>query len=57
MELTNNLNIKQFKALSPPTALKEEFPETEEAAKVVTDSRNAIQDILTRAANSFSGKK
>lgn len=46
MELTDNLNIKQFKSLITPTELKDEFPETDEVAKLVAESRNVIQDIL-----------
>ena len=47
MELTDNLNIKDFKPLITPKQLKEEFPETEEAAQFVAESRNIIQAILT----------
>ncbi len=46
MELTDNLNIKQFKPLITPRRLKDEFPITEQAARLVADSRNIIQDIL-----------
>jgi 3-deoxy-7-phosphoheptulonate synthase len=47
LELTDNLNIKDFKPLITPKQLKEEFPETEEAAQFVAESRNIIQAILT----------
>jgi len=46
MELTNNLNIAQFKPLITPQELKDELPETDEVAHVVADSRNIIQNIL-----------
>ncbi|MFC1676165.1 3-deoxy-7-phosphoheptulonate synthase [Planctomycetota bacterium] len=46
MELTDNLNIKQFKSLITPKKLKDEFPETDKVAQLIADSRNAIQDIL-----------
>ena len=46
MELTDNLNIKQFKPLITPKKLKNEFPITEHVARLVADSRNIIQDIL-----------
>ena len=46
MELTDNLNIKQFKSLITPKKLKEEFPVTDQVAQLVADSRSLIQDIL-----------
>jgi 3-deoxy-7-phosphoheptulonate synthase len=46
VERTDNLNIKQFKPLITPAALKDELPETDAVAKLVAESRNAIQDIL-----------
>jgi len=46
LELTDNLNIKQFKSLTTPKKLKDEFPETDQVAQLVAGSRNIIQDIL-----------
>lgn len=46
MELTDNLNIKQFKPLTTPQSLKEELPETEAAAYLVAESRRQVQAIL-----------
>ena len=46
MELTDNLNIKQFKSLITPKKLKDEFPGTDKVAELVADSRNTVQDIL-----------
>ncbi len=46
MELTDNLNIKDFKPLITPMKLKDEFPETEQVAQLVAESRNIIQAIL-----------
>ena len=46
MELTDNLNIKNFKSLITPKKLKEEFPETEQVAQLVANSRNLIKGIL-----------
>jgi len=46
LELTDNLNIKNFKSLITPKKLKEEFPETDQVAQLVADSRNLIQGIL-----------
>jgi len=46
MELTDNLNIRQFKPLITPDRLKEVCPETAEAAHVVAQSRRQIEDIL-----------
>jgi 3-deoxy-7-phosphoheptulonate synthase len=48
MELTDNLNIKQFKPLTTPEQLKTELPETEAAACVVAESRRQIEQILRR---------
>jgi len=39
MELTDNLNIKQFKPLTAPEKLKADLPETEAAAHLVAESR------------------
>ncbi|NIA17033.1 MAG: 3-deoxy-7-phosphoheptulonate synthase [Planctomycetes bacterium] len=47
MELTDNLNIKQFKPLITPEELKKKFPQSEQAANFILQSRKAIQDILT----------
>jgi len=46
VELTDNLNIKEFKPLITPKKLKDEFPVNEQAARLVARSRNIIQDIL-----------
>jgi 3-deoxy-7-phosphoheptulonate synthase len=46
MELTDNLNIRQFKPLVSPDQLKMQFPETEQAAHIVADSRRHIENIL-----------
>ena len=46
MELTDNLNIKQFRSLITPKKLKDEFSEPDHVAQLVDDSRNIIQDIL-----------
>lgn len=48
MELTDNLNIKQFKPLPTPEQIKTELPETDAAAHVVAKSRRQIQQILRR---------
>ncbi|MCI0498332.1 MAG: 3-deoxy-7-phosphoheptulonate synthase [Planctomycetales bacterium] len=48
MELTDNLNIKQFKPLTTPEQLKAELPETEAAAHLVAESRRQIEQILRR---------
>lgn len=48
MELTDNLNIVQFKPLTTPEKLKAELPETEAAACVVAESRHQIERILRR---------
>jgi 3-deoxy-7-phosphoheptulonate synthase len=47
MELTDNLNIVQFKSLITPEQLKEKFPLTDETAHLVAESRRIIQTILT----------
>ncbi len=46
MELTDNLNIKQFKPLITPEELKKKFPQSDEAADFVTQNRKTIQNIL-----------
>lgn len=51
MELTDNLNIKQFKRLITPAQIKEDIPVTDESAELVSCSRNAIQDILVNKLN------
>jgi 3-deoxy-7-phosphoheptulonate synthase len=48
MELTDNLNIIQFKPLTTPEQLKAELPETDAAAHVVAESRRQIERILRR---------
>ncbi|MEN6309095.1 MAG: 3-deoxy-7-phosphoheptulonate synthase [Anaerohalosphaeraceae bacterium] len=47
MERTDNLNIKCFRPLITPEELKREFPQTEEAARLVASSRKIIENILT----------
>lgn len=46
MELTDNLNIKQFRKLTTPEQLKAEWPETEAASHLVAQSRKAAERIL-----------
>jgi 3-deoxy-7-phosphoheptulonate synthase len=48
VERTDNLNIKQFRPLTPPDKLKIELPETEAAAHVVAESRHQVENILRR---------
>ena len=48
MELTDNLNIIQFRPLTTPEKLKTEFPETEAAAHLVAQSRRQVEQILRR---------
>ena len=48
MELTDNINIKQFKPLTPPDMLKADHPETEVAAHLVAQSRRQTEKILRR---------
>ena len=48
MELTDNLNIKQFKPLTAPEKLKADLPETEAAAHLVAKSRRQVERILRR---------
>jgi 3-deoxy-7-phosphoheptulonate synthase len=48
MELTDNLNIKQFKPLTAPDKLKADLPETEAAAHLVAQSRRQVEQILRR---------
>jgi 3-deoxy-7-phosphoheptulonate synthase len=48
MELTDNVNIKQFKPLTAPEKLKADFPETEAAAHLVAQSRRQVERILRR---------
>ena len=47
MELTDNLNIVQFKPLITPEQLKEKLALTDETAHLVAESRRIIQAILT----------
>ena len=46
MELTDNLNIHQFKSLTSPDEMKVDLPETETAARIVAESRRQIEKIL-----------
>ncbi len=47
MELTDNLNIVGFKPLVTPRQLKDKYPETEQVAHLVAESRRTIEAILT----------
>jgi len=47
LELTDNLNIKQFKPLIAPNQLKNELSASDQISKLVARSRKAVQDILT----------
>jgi len=44
MELTDNINIKQFKPLTPPDMLKADHPETEVAAHLVAVAPSGRKD-------------
>ncbi|MHC5083686.1 MAG: 3-deoxy-7-phosphoheptulonate synthase [Planctomycetota bacterium] len=46
MELTDNLNIRQFKPLTSPEDLKADLPETDAASHVVAEGRRAVEQIL-----------
>jgi len=46
LELTDNLNIKQFKPLFAPGVLKAKWAVSDQVIQLVAQSRNAIQDIL-----------
>ena len=46
MELTDNLNINQFKSLTSPDDMKAALPETEAAAHIVAQSRREVEQIL-----------
>ncbi len=46
MEITDNLNIVQFKSLITPEQLKEKFPLTDETAHLAAQARRDIQAIL-----------
>lgn len=46
MELTDNLNINQFKPLTSPDDMKVDLPETDTASKIVAESRRQIERIL-----------
>ena len=46
MELTDNLNINQFKPLTSPEDLKKDLPETEAAAHIIALSRTEVAKIL-----------
>ncbi len=47
MELTDNLNIVQFRPLITPQQLKEKYPEDEQVAHLIAQSRGSINAILT----------
>jgi 3-deoxy-7-phosphoheptulonate synthase len=47
LELTDNLNIEQFKPLMAPIVLKDELSVTDQISGLVAQSRKAVQDILT----------
>ena len=42
----DDLRILEIKELLPPIAILEKFPTTDQAAKTVSDARNAIHEIL-----------
>ena len=46
MELTDNLNIKQFKPLFAPGTLKDRWAVSSQVTQLVAQSRKDIQDIL-----------
>jgi len=46
MELTDNLNIVEFKPLITPEQLKEKYPLSDEVAHLIAQSRKTIQSIL-----------
>jgi 3-deoxy-7-phosphoheptulonate synthase len=46
MEQTDNLNILRFKPLVSPDELRSEFPETDEAARLVAGARSNVYNIL-----------
>lgn len=46
MELIDNLNIRQFKPLITPEQIKQAYPETDETAHLVAQSRRQIEDVL-----------
>ena len=46
MELTDNLNINEFKPLTSPEQMKGELPETDAASHIVAESRRQIEKIL-----------
>jgi 3-deoxy-7-phosphoheptulonate synthase len=48
MELTDNLNIKQFKPLPTPGQVKDDYPLSGETAHLVNVTRKALQDILNK---------
>ena len=48
MELTDNLNILEFRPLTTPERLKAEIPETDAASHLVAESRRQIERILRR---------
>ncbi|MDD5135209.1 MAG: 3-deoxy-7-phosphoheptulonate synthase [Phycisphaerae bacterium] len=47
MELTDNLNIVQFKPLFNPDQLKDKYPLNDQTAHLVAQSRQIIQAVLT----------
>ena len=47
MELTDNLNIVQFKSLITPEQLKEKYPLTDETSHLAAETRRITQAILT----------
>ncbi|MGA2914935.1 MAG: 3-deoxy-7-phosphoheptulonate synthase [Sedimentisphaerales bacterium] len=47
MEITDNLNIVQFKSLITPEQLKEKYPPTDETSHLAAQARRDIQAILT----------
>lgn len=48
MKKINDLNIKNITPILPPEKLKESFPLTENIARIVSESRDTIRDILKK---------
>jgi len=46
VELTDNLNIKQFRPLTPPAVLKYRYAQSSAMAQFIRDARSSVQSIL-----------
>ena len=46
---TDDLRIREIRELSPPSHVLREFPVTDHAAKVTSETRAAIQTVMTSA--------